>query len=149
MQSIIKLYKINLLLVVMGLTGLISVVWLLRGEITKWMISYKLLAQPENLTELYFPHHRQLPSRIASGSAFQKFEFTIRNLENETRTYPYYVYAVSTVSAQFLQRGEVSLNHGEKKTTEIVFRLNNGKNRTKIETGMYGPVQTIHFWINP
>jgi uncharacterized membrane protein len=52
--------------------------------------AWKLLPQPERLTELYFTHPNSLPTTYSAG-ATQTVSFTVHNLEYRTTTYHYVI----------------------------------------------------------
>jgi uncharacterized membrane protein len=75
------------------------------------MRSWKLLPEPERLTELYFTHPNSLPSTYAPGQA-QTVSFTVHNLEYQTMTYHYQIVEESQDSstAQTLNSGSFTLD---------------------------------------
>jgi hypothetical protein len=59
-----------------------------RPAITNQLNKWKLLPQPEKLTELYFTQPNSLPSTYMPGES-QKVNFTVHNIEYQTMTYSY------------------------------------------------------------
>lgn len=64
-----------------------------QSAITKRLADWYLLPQPENLSELYFTDHNELPKSFNAG-ANQPVRFTVHNLENRTTTYHYKLTAI-------------------------------------------------------
>jgi len=58
--------------------------------IDRQMRSWKLLPEPEHLTELYFTHTNNLPSNYTPGQT-QIVSFTVHNLEYQRTTYHYQI----------------------------------------------------------
>lgn len=59
-----------------------------RPAISRQLNAWKLLPEPEKLTELYFTKPNNLPTTYVAGSS-QQVNFTVHNLEYQTMTYKY------------------------------------------------------------
>lgn len=59
-----------------------------RPAIINQLNSWKLLPEPEKLTELYFTQPNKLPSVYSPGQS-QTVNFTVHNIEYQTMTYRY------------------------------------------------------------
>jgi uncharacterized membrane protein len=86
-----------------GSIGIILVIVVLavgfHSAIDRQMRSWKLLPEPERLTELYFAHPNSLPTTYVPGQS-QTVSFTVHNLEYQTTDYTYEVIEASTNSNQ-------------------------------------------------
>jgi len=70
-----------------------------RPALTNQLNKWKLLPEPEKLTELYFTQPNDLPSTYVPGEA-QKVNFTVHNIEYQTMTYHYKIIEESQDGAQ-------------------------------------------------
>lgn len=61
-----------------------------HSAIDRQMRSWKLLPEPERLTELYFTHPNSLPTKYVPGQV-QTVSFTVHNLEYQTTNYHYVI----------------------------------------------------------
>ncbi|RJR28275.1 hypothetical protein C4561_00230 [candidate division WWE3 bacterium] len=145
----------------------------------KWMMDklneWKLLPQPETLTELYFTDHLNLPISIAPNQK-RYFEFTIHNMEEKDMTYTYEVYAnigdgsdedttESSESSEstpsdndesadvfipekiLIEEGEIKTASDQYKTVGITFELPMVKARNQVVVNLINKNQSIHFWV--
>ncbi|HUA13293.1 MAG TPA: DUF1616 domain-containing protein [Candidatus Sulfotelmatobacter sp.] len=81
-----------------------------HSAIDKQMRKWKLLPEPEKLTELYFTHPNNLPSTYTPGEQ-QTVKFTTHNLEYATTRYNYVITEtnVATNQSQALASGSFLL----------------------------------------
>src|SRR3989344_6509010 len=122
---------------------LISMVF--KTEIKQVMAQNHLLPEPENLTELYFENHNDLPKSITSGQKYE-FTFTIHNLENKDMDYPYVVFLRTDEKKIILDEKSVNLKNGEFKMIKEEFgSLNNLKMKITVE--LVNRNQQIDFWM--
>lgn len=70
-----------------------------HSAIDRQMRSWKLLPEPEKLTELYFTHPNSLPTKYLPGQP-QTVSFTVHNLEYQTTDYTYKIVEASMNSNQ-------------------------------------------------
>jgi uncharacterized membrane protein len=61
-----------------------------HSAIDRQLHSWKLLPEPERLTELYFTHPNSLPTSYVPGQV-QTVSFTVHNLEYRTTDYHYVI----------------------------------------------------------
>ncbi|CAN5239721.1 hypothetical protein BH09PAT2_BH09PAT2_01370 [soil metagenome] len=118
-----------------------------QNGIIALMNKYKLLPQPERLTELYLEDHTHLPTTYKRGPN-NRFKFTIHNLEHEQFTYDYVVSAVSTESARIIDKGTFTLEHDGYKTIQERISTPEAVQRTKINISLENKDQSIHFWVD-
>jgi len=94
---------------------LTATVW--RPAITNQLNSWKLLPEPEKLTELYFVHPNSLPATYTPGKS-QMISFTLHNLEYQTMTYRYQIIEESQdgSNATILDTNAFTINQGQYRT---------------------------------
>jgi uncharacterized membrane protein len=101
---------------------LIVLIVLASPAIKRQLNDWKLLPEPERLTELYFTHPNSLPSSYMPGQT-QTVSFTVHNLEYRTTTYKYTVVEAAQAgqAGTTLASGRFTLNQGSyKKVTDLV-----------------------------
>lgn len=115
--------------------------------------SWKLLPQPERLTELYFTDHAKLATTYTPGAP-QKFGFMVHNLEYRHIDYSYTVTAVSEDGSQTqeLASNRISLPADGYSGGPIEFTPNDLGRRVKIVTTLTytsdKPVtESIYYWV--
>ena len=93
-----------------------------RSDIHKQLNNWKLLPQPEKLTELYFTNPNSLPTKY-SPEQTQTVSFTAHNLEYQTVDYNYKIVESSQTNnqSQTLVSGNFTLSQNgyEKKSVNI------------------------------
>lgn len=118
-MNFIRLGK-NQTMVVLGclITAVIIFASLQAPAIKRQLDNWKLLPQPERLTELYFENHTSLPKTYSVGTV-QSFKFTVHNLEYRTEQYSYQIIQRSAdgQQSQILSSGTFNLAHGKSRTT--------------------------------
>jgi uncharacterized membrane protein len=70
-----------------------------HSAIDRQMRDWKLLPEPERLTELYFTHPNSLPTTYTPGQT-QTVDFTVHNLEYRTTDYQYKIIEQSQDGSQ-------------------------------------------------
>ncbi len=65
-----------------------------HAQIKNQLNAWKLLPQPERLTELYFTQPNNLPTTYTPGQS-QTVHFTVHNIEYRAETYPYKIVETS------------------------------------------------------
>jgi hypothetical protein len=81
--------------------------------------SWKLLPQPERLTELYFSHSNDLPSTYTPGQT-QVIDFTLHNLEYRATSYTYtIIQSGSASSSRPIGGGQVELSQDQSTSLAI------------------------------
>lgn len=84
------------------------------SAINRQLHTWKLLPEPERLTELYFTDHTKLPAKYTPGET-QTVSFTIHNLEYRTVDYKYRIIQTDNngENAVELAQGSVTLQHDQ------------------------------------
>lgn len=100
---------------------------------------------PENLTELYFEDHLNLPKFISPDKQTE-FKFTIHNLENQRVDYVYQIIKDVAGDQVILEENEVGIDHDNFVTIDkIIGPFDN--ERTKIIINLPVQDQSISFWL--
>jgi hypothetical protein len=120
---VLKLQLSHPALVILGSILIIIVLAVVyHGAIDRQMRRWKLLPEPEKLTELYFTNPNSLPSKYTPGQV-QTVSFTTHNLEYANTSYKYVITendsssnkSVNLASGNF----RLPLNGYEKKSVSI------------------------------
>ena len=116
----------------------------IRNQLNDW----KLLPEPEKLTELYFTHPNSLPSTYAAGGT-QTVAFTVHNLEYQTENYQYQITETSNNGQQnqiLFSSSFVLKQNQYKNVSEPVSLLDFGS-RVKISIDLTNVNETIDYWV--
>lgn len=119
-----------------------------KPQIKEVMAQYHLLPEPENLTELYFEDHINLPKTIVRLETYG-YTFTVHNLENKDMEYKYITYLKNVDKKILLQQGKFFLNNGEYKSITVGDLGPLKSTRVKIVVELLGRNQEISFWMEP
>ena len=106
-----------------------------RDAIVTQLGEWRLLPEPERVTELYFTDYTKLPKSLAAGS-HHTVTFTVHNLEHQPTVYHYRLLATSEQGAeQSLGNGTFMLSHGKlhQGSADIVVPAPNPRLAIKIE----------------
>jgi hypothetical protein len=101
---------------------------------------------PDSYTELYFPDHSALPSRVSPGQTIS-FKFTVHNLENERYNYPYEVYFADNGKNIEIDKGQFTLDQAGFKTVSEKYTTNKDFSKGQIVVNLLSKNQNILFWI--
>jgi hypothetical protein len=111
------------------------------------MHAWKLLPEPERLTELYFTDHTKLPN-LYYINATQTVSFTVHNLEYQNTAYTYKIVQQSEdgKTQQPLGSGGFTLpQNGYQKTVAVVAPIGLGS-RSKISV-LLSTNESISYWV--
>lgn len=99
-----------LVLVPLAIVIVLSLGFGLHQQIKNQLNAWKLLPEPEKLTELYFTNPNNLPTAYAPGQQ-QTVRFTTHNIEYQTEIYSYKIIEQSQdgSQSQLLSSGEYTL----------------------------------------
>ena len=135
-------------------SGLIVLVIILLASVNAHAIKnqlndWKLLPQPERLTELYFTNPNNLPSTY-NLSLNQQFGFTVHNLEYRNTDYTYQVLEQSSDGSQtiILRQGTFWLKQNQYKTTSENLSLSNLSPRVKVIVNLSNVNESIDYSSN-
>lgn len=117
------------------------------GAINHQLHSWKLLPEPERLTELYYENHTALPNSYTPGVP-QSFSFTVHNLEYRDMRYDYQVVQTSEdgKQSQTLASGHFDLPQDAYRTVPTTITPADLGPRTQITT-VISPQESIHYWV--
>lgn len=119
-----------------------------RDAITRQMNVWKLVPQPDRLTEFYFTSPTKLPSTYLPGVS-QDVSFTVHNLEHQPMLYSYEIIQQNDAGAasHVLATGSFRLNHdGYHDETTTVTYLDTG-DKACIIVRLINQDQTLHYWV--
>jgi hypothetical protein len=140
-------------LIVLCLVAVVVLLAIIKAPAIKRQLnSWKLLPQPERLTELYYENNAKLPTTYTPGS-MQQFSFTVHNLEYRTTTYSFQTIEQSGDGTQshLLASGSFSLAQNKYKTIPApIYPIDLGT-RVEIITSLHisGDTnnETIHYYV--
>jgi hypothetical protein len=116
----------------------------IKNQLNAW----KLLPQPERLTELYFADSAQLPSAYTPATP-QHVSFTVHNLEYQTMTYHYSVTAQADGSSTTtpITSSNLQLAQNQSATTPLTVTLPNLGSRVKVSVSLTNVNESIDYWV--
>jgi hypothetical protein len=130
------------------LTTIIFALVLLKSNLVySFANNLKLIPQTQNLTELYFDDYQKLPRSVSLGQSIT-FSFTIHNLENQDKDYPYLVYLNLDSNSRVIHRGVVHLKNGETRSLTQSVAFNSPLQFSKVIVELPDQNQNIHFLIS-
>ena len=138
--------------VVLGSIAALAVLFILgmsfQGAINRQLHSWKVLPEPERLTELYFADPNHLPASYAPGQT-QTVAFTVHNLEYRTTTYHYVISAAPTgqTGGQALTSGSFTLPQGSSKTSVVNVIVPDTGSRATVSVNLEGQNESIDYLV--
>jgi len=110
------------------------------------MRAWKLLPEPEKLTELYFTRPNNLPTKYTPGQT-QTVSFTTHNLEYQTVDYHYQITEQSqtTNQSQTLASGSFTLPQDIYHTTSVSIPTADLGPRVKVEVDLTNVNESIDY----
>lgn len=120
-----------------------------HSAIARQLNNWKLLPQPERLTELYFTDPSSLPSDYTPNGN-QTVTFTTHNLEYRTTTYNYVVTAggMDTSQIQELASGTFTLPQNGVRKLTVPITLPALSQREEVSVNLTNVSTSIDFWLN-
>jgi uncharacterized membrane protein len=117
----------------------------IKNQLNAW----KLLPEPERLTELYFTHPNNLPSTYTPGQD-QTVSFTAHNIEYRTVTYSYKINESSQNAAhtKLLSSGSFTLQQNQYKTIALPVVPANLGARIKVTAALPTVNESVDYWVN-
>lgn len=142
-------HRLILVISILLTAGLITTATVNNHVIARQLHTWKVLPEPERLTELYFTDHAKLPTVFFAGQQ-KTIGFTVHNLEYRTISYAFTVTQVSEDSTQRqeLGSGSFTLKQGQSKTTPVQLTFANFVHRSQITVALKGSGEAVHFWIS-
>lgn len=118
-----------------------------HGPIDRQMRRWKLLPQPERLTELYFSTPNRLPATYKPGQS-QTVSFTVHNLEYKTVTYHYTIEQVSQNNNHKLPLASGSFTLAQNGYAHPQAQITLGDlDRSKVEVNLFPVSDDISYWL--
>jgi hypothetical protein len=142
-------YRRALLPVVVGIAAsLVLVAVVIAPAAKRQLNSWKLLPQPEQLTELYFSDAQSLPRAYRPGAS-QAVAFTVRNLEAAPRTYKYGISAQNLTNSaeQPLATGTFHLARYQTSAMSVAVILPELGDRAKITVSLMMPNISVDYLV--
>lgn len=120
-----------------------------HNAIDRKLRSWKLLPEPEKLTELYFTHPNSLPTKYIPGQV-QTVSFTVHNLEYQTTDYTYKIVEASTDGSQVqtLTTGSFVLPQNIYKQETVNISTVDLGEKVKVEVDLVKQNETIDYLLN-
>jgi len=117
------------------------------SAIKKQLNDWKLLPEPERLTELYFNNSSNLPMTYTPNQS-QSFSFTVHNVEYRNMTYYYTISVGSSQSSSTpLQRGSFYLAQNQYKNIPVSLMVPDLGSRIQIIVTLTNPSESIDYWV--
>ncbi len=115
-------------------------------SIDRQMHDWKLLPEPERLTELYFTHPNSLPKHYTPGQT-QQVTFTVHNLEYRTTDYHYRITETSqdTNQSQTLATGSFTLPQNVYKNQVVSIPTANLGSHVKVGVELVNTNESIDY----
>jgi uncharacterized membrane protein len=119
-----------------------------HSAIDRQLRSWKLLPEPEKLTELYFTHPNSLPTKYVPGQP-QTVSFTVHNLEYQTTDYTYKIIETNQNGNQSQTLATSSFvlpQNGYKKAAVNISTIDLGS-RVKVEVDLENVHESVDYWL--
>ena len=145
-MKIIKIVVGQVIVVVLALT--IYSIWSYPDLRTSIKDTWRLATTriPENLTELYFEDHLNLPKTVPDSESVP-YAFTIHNLENKRVEYTYVIYAKNEKGSIILTKDQITIDHDKYETIKVSVPPSENI-RTRIVVQLTGEsTHEIAFWM--
>ncbi len=109
--------------------------------------SWKVLPEPERLTELYFNNPNHLPTTYTPAVG-QNVSVVIHNLEYETWKYHYTVKTIAAGKTTYTYLGTTTLTQNQYKTLPLYLDIPDIGPRVQVQVCLVNPSQCIDYWVN-
>lgn len=118
-----------------------------HNQVKTQLNAWKLLPQPERLTELYFTKPNALPTKYISGQP-QTVSFTVHNLEYSTMTYHYQIIEKNQNGSQYktLYGGAFTLRPNIYQSETLKITPVDFGNRVKVAVKLLNINESIDYW---
>jgi hypothetical protein len=142
-----SLYKFSLTGVVFVI--LITLIVINAASIKRQMNEWKLLPQPERLTELYFTHPNSLPGTYTAGQTLP-VDFTVHNIEYKTENYKYQIIedANNSTKGLLLASGSFTLKQNQYKFPALSVTPANLGPKVQIIVNLSNVNELVDYWVN-
>lgn len=118
-----------------------------KSPIIRQLTDWKILARPEQLTELYFAQPTHLPTTYAPATS-QVVTFVVHNAQSIAANYSYQIRieGTSPLSSHVLAKGSLFLQPAQQQTISQTVLLPNASARAKVTVSLSSG-QTISYWV--
>jgi len=150
--KLLKQLRVAYILIGIVIVGGILIGTLEAQPIKNQLNAWKLLPQPERLTELYYDHSANLPASYTPGRP-QSVSFTVHNLEYQSLTYHYSVTATpdGSTTATPLTSGTLKLAQNQYATVPLTITVPDLGPRVqvaiKLTSTSLNVNETIDYWV--
>jgi len=118
-----------------------------QNQIAAQLHAWKLLPEPERLTELYFTNQPALPTTYLPGDV-QAVAFSVHNLEQTSTRYSYVISQLNEKGDQtvVLARGNFTLGKNHYKAATVPVILTDLGSRSLVRVALTNTDDTISYW---
>jgi hypothetical protein len=146
LDSIVKRHKLSAIGGIVILVVLLSIISgpAIKRQLNRW----KLLPEPERLTELYFTKPNSLPTTY-SPTTDQAVAFTVHNLEYRDEQYSYKVVEATEpgASGTVLSSGTFKLKQNQYKRLLSLEPIQPLANRVNVAVELTNVNESIDYWV--
>jgi len=134
------------ILLSIAVIAVIAIGGIFHAPINRQMHRWKLLPEPERLTELYFTNPNKLPKTYTPGQP-QEVSFTVHNLEYRSMNYRYQITQSSQdgQQSQVMNTGAFSLGHDLYHTAAVNIPTVNLGDNVKVEVKLINTNESIDY----
>lgn len=138
-----KYFAVGLVAVVIAAAAIVKHV-ALKNQLESW----KVLPEPERLTELYFTNSQNLPKTYVPGQALPA-DFTVHNLEGRTTPYHYAIIEQNQAGSisQTLSTGNFNLASDQSKAVRAAIMPIDLGTRAKFTINLTTNNLSIAYWL--
>jgi hypothetical protein len=117
----------------------------IHNQLNDW----KVLPEPEKLTELYFTHPNKLPSSYTPGQPVA-VDFTVHDLEYKTENYKYQIIESNNSRSQHrvLGTGSFTLKQNHYRAANVNITTADLGPRVNLEVNLINFNESVDFWVN-
>jgi uncharacterized membrane protein len=135
--------------VVIAIIVIVALVIGFHGAIDRQLHDWKVLPEPERLTELYFTHPNTLPTTYTTGQTLP-VNFTVHNLEYRTETYHYQIIETTNAGSQtkILYSGSFTLKQNSYHNTNVNISTLDRGNHAKLEVLLLNVHESIDYLLD-
>ena len=138
--------RASFLIGVTFVVGMLIFFTLKRAAIYNELVTLDLIPQPENLTELYFNNHTNLPSSATRNQVIS-FAFVIHNLEATDYQYTYAVSINAHGTRRIIDSGNILVKNNQYCVKNEKIHLMTSEQSQEVVVELTNKQQSIDFWI--
>jgi uncharacterized membrane protein len=135
--------------VVIAIIVIVALVIGFHGAIDRQLHNWKVLPEPERLTELYFTHPNTLPTTYTTGQTLP-VDFTVHNLEYKTETYRYQISEANNAGSQtkILDTGSFVLKQSKYHMASVNITTTDMGSRANVKVTLVKINESVDYWVN-